>query len=379
MRVILIDDEPLALEHMEKLLAEIGDLKVVGKYINPQQGLKAIMQDRPDVVFLDIEMPTTNGIELAEKLQNSHSDVHIVFVTAYDEYAVKAFELNAVDYVMKPVQRKRLSETIKRLQPMKRNHMEKDETNHSGMICCFQTLQFARDSGKPEKIKVHWRTSKAKEVFAFLVHHRRKPVRKEVLLDLFWPEADMNKGFAQLYAAIYQIRKTLSSIDFHINITSHDYSYILDLQEIQIDIEEFENGLEGLFKKRDPEFLSVQKLLDLYSGDYLSEESYLWAESERERLRLLWLHYTQKTTELLIQKEEYMSALIIYQRMQALHPYLEESYFMLMKLYDLLGERNSVEVQYRTLNEMLLNEYGMTPAPYILEWYEHWKDKTITM
>lgn len=378
MRVILIDDEPLALEHMEKLLLDIGGLKVIGKYLNPKEGLKAIMEKRPDAVFLDIEMPTITGIELAEEVQSFCTDIHVVFVTAYDEYAVKAFELNAVDYVMKPVQKKRLKETINRLKPVKHAHTEKSESARPGMICCFHTLQFFWLGDAPENIKVHWRTSKAKEVFAFLIHHRQKPVRKEVLIDLFWPEAELEKGFAQLYAAIYQIRKSLASIDFNIKIISRDHSYILDMQQIKIDVDEFER-LEGVVNGGNPDLAIVQQLLDLYCGDYLEKESYLWAESERERLRVLWLYYTQQTIEMLIQKKEYTKALLICQRMQALNPYSEESYFMLMKLYDLLGERYSVELQYHNLNKMLSDEYGIKPEQDIVQWYQNWKGKGIKM
>lgn len=377
MRVILIDDEHLALERLEILLKEIDGIQVAGKYSQPEQGLKAIMTDKPNVVFLDIEMAPISGIELAEIIQSFCSDIHIVFVTAYNEYAVKAFDLNAIDYVMKPIRRKRLNETINKLKSIKISHTRKGKIIYSNMICCTGALRFIRRGKEVEDVRVKWRTSKAKEIFAFLIHNRNKTVRKEVLLDLFWPQADPKKGYAQLYAAIYQIRKTLSSIDFHINITSDNEGYILDLKDVQLDIDEFEYRLKELFNKSDPELSVIQKILKLYSGDYMSEESYMWAENERERLRLLWLHYSQKASELLIQKEEYLSAIFIYQRMQALNPYIEISYFMLMKLYDLLGDRQSVEHQYHKLTKMLLEEYGEKPQLDILEWYQSWKEKGI--
>lgn len=372
MRVILIDDEPLALDHMEKLLKAVDGVKVVGKYSNPLQGLKAIRKERPEVVFLDIEMPTMSGIELAENIQSAYSDIHIVFVTAYDEYAVKAFELNAVDYVMKPVQRKRLGETVKRLQAFGDTDLKKQEMGRTGMICCFQTLRFIWEAAEPETINVHWRTSKAKELFAYLIHHCREPVGKEALIELFWPESELEKGFAQLYAAIYQIRKTLASIGFDIKITSRDHSYILDMQQIKVDVDEFES-LDKLFDGSHSKLSTIEKTLELYTGDYLEMESYLWAESERERLRVLWIYYMQKTTEILIQKKEYTKALLIWQRLQAMNPYSEESYFMLMRLYDLLGERQFVEQQYHRLEEMLLEEYGTEPDSVISEWYLTWK------
>src|SRR5690625_2483073 len=108
MRAVLIDDEQLALDYFEKLLQEIGSFKIVAKYINPRHALEEVAQERPDVIFLDIEMPEINGIELAEQFGEIMPNTQIVFITAYDEYAVKAFELNAVDYILKPVHRDRL-------------------------------------------------------------------------------------------------------------------------------------------------------------------------------------------------------------------------------------------------------------------------------
>ena len=116
MKAILIDDEPLALDYLEHQLRDTQDLQIVGKYTDPATGKQAVEQtDAVDVVFLDIHIPEINGLELAEQLLERRPELHVVFVTAYDEYAIQAFELNASDYVLKPVRKERLHKTIERI------------------------------------------------------------------------------------------------------------------------------------------------------------------------------------------------------------------------------------------------------------------------
>ncbi len=111
---LVIDDELLAREELIELLEETGDIHVIGEASNAIEGLKKIHQLKPDVVFLDIQMPQVTGIELLAMLDNE-SMPYIVFVTAYDQFAIQAFEENAFDYLLKPVDTQRLAKTVQRL------------------------------------------------------------------------------------------------------------------------------------------------------------------------------------------------------------------------------------------------------------------------
>lgn len=104
-RVILIDDEPLARSVLSSFLCDIPEIEIIGEYANGFEGLKGISDQKPDLVFLDIQMPKLNGFEMLELIDELP---HIIFVTAYDHYAVKAFENNAVDYLLKPFSQDRL-------------------------------------------------------------------------------------------------------------------------------------------------------------------------------------------------------------------------------------------------------------------------------
>jgi two-component system, LytTR family, response regulator len=111
LRAVVADDEPLARERMVALLAEVPCIRVVATCRNGMEAVQAIGQHRPDIAFLDIEMPKLDGFEVLELIDRN---VAIVFVTAYDAYAVRAFEAEAIDYVMKPVSSERLAQAIER-------------------------------------------------------------------------------------------------------------------------------------------------------------------------------------------------------------------------------------------------------------------------
>jgi two-component system LytT family response regulator len=114
MRALIVDDELHARNELEALLLETGEFTVVGKCGNVMDALREIREQSPQVIFLDIQMPAVSGFELLSMIDQDVMP-RVVFVTAYDEYAVKAFEKDALDYLIKPVQKERLAKTIRKL------------------------------------------------------------------------------------------------------------------------------------------------------------------------------------------------------------------------------------------------------------------------
>jgi len=112
-KAIIIDDERLARAELKKLLSSHDKIEVIGEAANAEEGLDMIETLAPDIVFLDIQMPGKTGFDMLTELDKTP---HVIFVTAYDEYALRAFEVNALDYLMKPVEPKRLAEAILKIQ-----------------------------------------------------------------------------------------------------------------------------------------------------------------------------------------------------------------------------------------------------------------------
>ena len=114
LRAVLVDDEQLARDELAYLLGQVGGVEVIGQAGNGVEALGAIDKLQPDVVFLDVQMPGLTGFEVARRLVDTNAPSHIVFVTAYDQHAIEAFEVNAVDYLLKPVDPGRLLLAVQR-------------------------------------------------------------------------------------------------------------------------------------------------------------------------------------------------------------------------------------------------------------------------
>jgi two-component system, LytTR family, response regulator len=123
LRAVVVDDEQLAREELCFLLGQIGGVEIVAQASNGLEALKVIEEEAPDLVMLDVQMPGLTGFEVARRLLRGGGESQIVFVTAYDQYAIEAFEVNAVDYLLKPVEQGRLGTTVDRVR--RRTHSER--------------------------------------------------------------------------------------------------------------------------------------------------------------------------------------------------------------------------------------------------------------
>jgi len=126
-KAIIIDDERLARTELKKLLQDFSDIEVIDEAANVDEGVEKIETQNPDLIFLDIQMPGKTGFDLLGELDKAP---HVIFTTAYDEYALKAFEVNALDYLLKPIEPKRLSDAIQKLQ----FELSKERAGVNGMI-----------------------------------------------------------------------------------------------------------------------------------------------------------------------------------------------------------------------------------------------------
>src|SRR5882724_10394960 len=113
LRLLVVDDEPLIRKGLRNALSNFPDIEVVGECGSGEEAIQAIATQRPDLVLLDVQMPDCSGLDVVQEVGPKHMPP-VIFITAYDDYAVNAFELNAVDYVLKPFEEARLRESIER-------------------------------------------------------------------------------------------------------------------------------------------------------------------------------------------------------------------------------------------------------------------------
>lgn len=125
-RTIIIDDERLAREELKSILTEYPEIVVIDEAQNGDEGIEKIKKMQPDLIFLDVSMPGMTGFDMLKKIDEIP---HVIFVTAYDEYAIKAFEVNALDYLLKPIDHNRLSEAIEKLRLKEDQDFESSAAN----------------------------------------------------------------------------------------------------------------------------------------------------------------------------------------------------------------------------------------------------------
>src|ERR1700741_4278668 len=131
MRAIIIDDERLARAELKKLLQDFPEVDVVDEAANAEEGIAKIESLHPDLIFLDIQMPGKTGFDMLSQLERTPQ---VIFTTAYDEFALKAFEVNALDYLLKPVEPKRLADAIQKLQFTESKEIRTDAEHFNNSI-----------------------------------------------------------------------------------------------------------------------------------------------------------------------------------------------------------------------------------------------------
>ncbi len=223
---IIADDESTLRDYLFKLLQRNWpDLEIIDQAENGVEALKTIIKNRPDIAFLDINMPGLNGLEVAEQCKG---ECHIVFITAYDQYAIEAFENEAIDYLLKPVNKERLLETRKRIE----SRLESSPQNLARLLSRFSDkkpwLQWLKVTHQEEVIlinvdEVDYFQSADKYTSAYIKdkeHILRSSLKKlepQLDPDQFWR---IHRGTLVRVKAIDSITRTLSG-KLLINIGSH--------------------------------------------------------------------------------------------------------------------------------------------------------------
>lgn len=359
-RVIVMDDEPLALVNMEKKLKEFNSIEVIRSFTN----VKDLLAEGPSldfqVAFLDIEMPGMNGLAIAKLLKEWNKNIHIVFVTAYRDYAVQAFEINSLDYLLKPISKARLETTINRIQELP--HLEKNSTpiriQHKPTlkIQCFGGFVVLHDDKA-----IHWRTVKTKELFAFLFSNLNSHVPRDTVLDALWAETDYKKARVQLHTTVSYLRTTLSTLGYVDVIQYANGCYILQLEDFQCDAHNLEHLLNSKMETGKLDIKKAEALIQNYQGEYMATLDYPWVTSKANFMNTQFTlllydlveHYTVIHDE---KKLEHILLLTLEH-----NPYSDKAIQQLMKHYIDVDNRASAVKVYNTFRSTLVADLDILP------------------
>ena len=241
MNILLCDDENLQLLRLESTIKKLMPNETYYSYTNPKLAYEETKNLKLDIALLDIEMPAINGVNLAKKLKKINPLINIIFVTAYDNYALEAYNLHASGYIMKPVNETKLKEELEGL----RYPVEMKKTNKI-QVKCFGNFEVFYD-GVP--LKFH--RGKSKELFAYLVDREGASVNMNELNAILWEE-DKNSYLRNL---IVDIQDTLKEVgESNVFIKRHNECFI---DPTKIDCDAYE------YKKNNPDAVRM------YRGEYM--------------------------------------------------------------------------------------------------------------
>ena len=267
MRIAAVDDEAHVLERFERIVSNLTELNLCGLFETGEQLLTYLRENPLDAVFLDIEMPGVNGLQLSEQIQNLNKNIEIIFVTAFNQYAVEAFEAQAIDYIMKPLTEERLHKTIRRL--LKTNKTE--ARSEKPFIQCFGGFEVFLNGEA-----LTWKNSKAKEVLAFLVHKNGIPVGWEKIADAVWSDFNSEKAQTNFHATTYLLRKRLADAGISQILESVRGNYRIATDKVDCDVYQ----LEELLKKQYINSNEACQLIEqLKQKGYMEDSGYEWAYS----------------------------------------------------------------------------------------------------
>lgn len=240
LRVIVVDDEAPAREELIYILGKMNKVKVIDEASHGLQALELNRKHKPDIIFLDIKMPGLSGIEVADKLLEEAHVPYVVFITAYEDYALDAFEVNAIDYILKPIYEERLNKTIDRIIERIQNR-NKDYYNKLNQL--IENLN-----------------EKDSECCRISVYHQGKLIPLDLKDILYITVEDKNtvivstKGKFQVNNTLNQLQKKLSSSTF---FRSHK-SFIINIDKIE-SIEPWFNSTYNVILKGVEEKIPVSR------------------------------------------------------------------------------------------------------------------------
>ena len=275
-KAMIVEDEWYTLEDIKAMVEATGFIEVCGAYENPLKALEESKEILPQVAFVDIEMPQMNGLTLAEKLLESNPSLHVVFITAYNQYAVQAFDINALDYIMKPIDIERFSKMAEKL---KKVAFVTENKKHPLDIQCFGDFEV-----KIDDIPVKWGRAKAEELFAYLLFNHKRKIHKDVIIEDLWAEYEPPRALVILQTTVYKLRNIFALLKDNVTIEYIGSKYCLSITECSCDLFWVENLLAIYSPENKSTYQYIEQACSLVEKGLLTQHGYLWSYAREAQL-----------------------------------------------------------------------------------------------
>lgn len=361
---ILVDDDVLSMDMMCHMLQIASlDIQVVGMFQRAEDACKSIERNPVDLVFLDIEMPGTNGLEAANLIQGLSEDLLIVFVTAHTEFALDAFKTNAIDYMVKPFSVAEIKRVLDKVRFRMSRSADQAPGNRQTMISRNRILMLGSlivySAFHDEPIRT---TETITELLAYLVCFRNHPINKFTLCEMFWPEQNPEQALHNLYTAVYRLKRILNDDSFPMNIKSHHGFYHVDLGDCLIDYEIIQN-LARQDSPVTPARLPAYEMAEsLYRGALLEIHSFNWAMPLAEKIEHDYQLIAMKMIQYHRKASNFKDALLISQKLERIFPYDEDVQTMINMIHADRRDTYTIQEQIKLFKSRLSKDLSAGPS-----------------
>lgn len=246
---------------------------------------------------------------------------------------------------------------------------EKTQEDDLIHVYCFGYFKvFGKDNSEP----VQWKTTKAKELFAYLIKNPNKTISKEKILEDIWPDMDPEQTSIWLHTYIYQIRKVMKKFGIEKGLLYKNKGYSLVSKGIISDVDKFKNIVnQAMMKKvKQQQVKYLEEAIALYKGDYLEGCYNKWIMEEKQHLEGIYLLVLERLVKIYIEDKKYNNAVECLERMIKTNPLLEKAHEMLITIYEKMGNRIAAINQYEAYCGILKNELGIEPKIEIKDLYK---------
>ncbi|NCC67013.1 MAG: response regulator [Clostridia bacterium] len=353
---IVVDDENAALNRFERIAAKDQRISIDRKFLYAEDAVAFIKEHPVDIAFLDIEMPEMSGLELAEKLMEIDSYIRVVFVTAYNKYALDAFRAHAIGYLLKPLDGAEFAEQVDLLS---RRYVHRPEkvTNGQLTVKCFGT--FSVFSGGQNISAIRWKTAKAEELFALLIHYQGRIKSREHIIDVLWPELEPEKSANLFRVTCTYLRSALAEKGFPDILIRELDGYRINTDLISCDLYRFRPNARSLPSLTIDE---LYELSNLFSGEYLEGKPYDWAGGTRAQLESDFKKVQYRLSEEFCANGCGDKAIEALEKVLLYDPYDEDTVLRIVNIKLRNGDLSSAGKTYRAFEKTLKDELGIAPS-----------------
>lgn len=370
MNAFVIDDEKLTADLIVTLLENTGEISVIGVFNNPADVFEAFERETPQIVFVDIEMPGISGLELAERLSTMGKEFELVFITAYSKYAIEAFKVNAIDYIMKPVLPSEIDRVVKKL--LKKSTLTVSREEHKEKQIRIHALGgyevYKEENGMP----ITFLTAKSKELLAYLLLNSGSAgVSKWKIISALWEDKDEKRGDTNLRTTVYRLNKTLKENFQGITVVSIAGAYKLTDQGFLGDYLELELLARDTAKIDSTNIDEVERVLKAYKGELFKGIDYEWLGDQGERYKRYFYRLLALAAEYRLDgKDCCEEALYMVETGLQEDPFNEDLQELAFKLHYQTSGRAKAGEYFQRLEDMLRKELNIEPSCGLQECYK---------